>query len=167
MIMEESETDLKNLQVLIDKSIENAGEFLKNSFEMPLHSLNAEQLVKFIGKIKTVAFGSVTRDGEPRVAPVGGVFYRGYFYLPTVASSIRARHVKRQPAVSLTYYSGENIAVIIHGYGEIIAEGHQKFQSLLDFSGINLQSWGKGNEGVFIKVNPEKLFTYVRYPDQF
>ena len=165
--MDESATDLMNLQKLIDKSIANAGGFLKSSFEMPTHSLNAEQLVKFIGKIKTIAFGSVTRDGEPRVAPVGGIFYRAHFYLPTVASSLRARHVKRQPAVSLTYYSGEDIAVIIHGYAEIIAEGHKKFQTLLDFSGINLQSWGKGKEGVFIKVNPEKLFTYVRYPNQF
>jgi hypothetical protein len=47
-------------------------------------------------------------------------YYRGRFYVPTVVGSARARHARKRPAVSLTYYRGNELAVIAHGSVELL-----------------------------------------------
>jgi hypothetical protein len=69
--MKETPEDLKNLQDLLDESIERAGAFLRNSFEMPELSLSAGELVEVLHGSLTVAFSTITARDEPRVAPVG------------------------------------------------------------------------------------------------
>src|SRR5258706_12625059 len=43
--MRETQEDIERLQVLLDTSIERAGAFLRRSFQMPEHSLTAQQLI--------------------------------------------------------------------------------------------------------------------------
>ena len=100
--MKETEQDLKRLQALLDGSIEGAGSFLRSSFRMPRHSLSAVQLVRHLGGLNTVAMATVTQKGEPRVAPIGSLLYRGRFHAPTLASAVRTRHLMERPSVSLT-----------------------------------------------------------------
>lgn len=112
--MRETPEDLEQLQQVLDRSIERAGDFLRSSFQMPARSLSAAQLVRYLSGIQVVALATVTAKGEPRVAPIGSLFYRGHFYIPTVATAARTRHVMKRPAVSLTHFVGNDLAIIVH-----------------------------------------------------
>ena len=128
--MYETPADIAELQRLLDDSIAQAGAFLRSSFEMPEHSLTATQLAAHLAGTVTVALATVTARGEPRVAPINAVFYRGAFHVPTVAEAARARHLARRPAASLTYYEGIDLAVIAHGRVRIIASDDPAFAQL-------------------------------------
>lgn len=128
--MRETAVDLERLQRLLDDSVERASPFLRSSFEMPERSLSAEQLAARLDGSLTVALGTVTARGEPRVAPINAFFLRAAFYVPTVAESARARHLARRPAASLTYFEGTSLAVIAHGRVEILTAEHPAFGEL-------------------------------------
>jgi hypothetical protein len=166
--MHETPDDLATLQTLLDASIERAGPFLRSSFEMPDHSLSAAQVVRLLHGVPTVAFATVTSKGEPRVAPIGAIFYRGAFRIPTVMSAMRVRHVRRQPGVSLTYYEGIDLAVIIHGTASVLGVEHPDFSTLENIHrgeiGQSVRDWG---EGAFLRVDADVFYTYARYPDRF
>ena len=166
--MRETPEDLRLLQALLDRSIEGAGAFLRDSFEMPEHSLSAPQLVHLLRGIHNVALATVTRKGEPRVAPIGAVFFRGRFHVPTVANAARTRHLVQRPAVSLTLHEGDDLAVIVHGRAEVLGLDHTDFppleQLFRESGGGSVLDWG---EGVYVRVEAGKLYTFARYPDRF
>ena len=166
--MHETPEDMERLQALLDRSIERAGSFLRSSFEMPEHSLSAEQLVRYALGNQVVAFATMTAKGEPRVAPIGSLFFRGRFHIPTVTTAARTRMVIARPAVSLTHYAGIDLAIIAHGNATLIPADHGDFAALEAMqraeSGSSVNDWG---EGIYLRVEAETLVTYARYPDQF
>ncbi len=166
--MRETPEDLQRLQALLDRSIEGAGEFLRSSFGMPEHSLSAVQLVHLLRGVRNVAFATVTRSGEPRVAPIGALFFRGRFHVPTVATAARTRHLVQRPATSLTLYEGDDLAVIVHGKAEVLDQDHPDFppleEALRRSGGGSVLQWG---EGVYLRVEAEKLYTFARHPGRF
>lgn len=166
--MRETPEDLQRLQTLLDRSIEGAGEFLRDPFEMPDRSLRAAQLVRFLHGIHNVALATVTRSGEPRVAPIGALFFRGRFHVPTVATAARTRHLVQRPAASLTLYEGDDLAVIVHGRAEVLGPDHPDFPVLEETfrgsGGGSVLEWG---EGVYVRVEAEKFYTFARHPGRF
>src|SRR5258707_12724364 len=110
--MRETQEDIERLQGLLDSSIERAGAFLRRSFQMPEHSLTAQQLIDCWGDMQTVALATVTTRGEPRIAPIGSQLYRGDIYIPTVATAARTRHVMKRPARSLSPVRDTELPVI-------------------------------------------------------
>ena len=120
--------------------------------------------------IQNVAFATVTAKGEPRVAPIGALFVRGRFHIPTVATAARTRMMRRHPAVSLTHYVGNDLAIIAHGTATSIPDEHPDFALLETMqregntSGESVRDWG---EGVFLRVEAETLVTFARHPEQF
>src|SRR5437667_4952503 len=128
--MRETPEDIERLQALLDHSIARAGAFLRRSFQMPEHSLTAQQLIDCWLDVQTVALATVTTRGEPRIAPIGSLFYRGEIYLPTVATATRTRHVMKRPAVSLTLFRENELAIIVHGSAAIISPDHAVFETL-------------------------------------
>jgi uncharacterized pyridoxamine 5'-phosphate oxidase family protein len=166
--MYETPHDILRLQQILDRSIEHAGAFIRESFEMPGHSLSARQLVHFWQGLQTVAFATVTAHGEPRVAPIGALLLRGQFAIPTVAAAVRTKHVQRQPAISFTLYQENGLAVIVHGQAVIIRPDHPIFAEFEAFqrevSRTSVLNWG---EGVFLLVNPRTIYTYARVPENY
>lgn len=166
--MDETSADRAQLRQLLTQSIEQAGSFLRESFQMPDHSLSAGQLIHHLQGLQTVALATATSRGEPRVAPIGALFYRGAFYIPSVAEAARTRQIKKQPAVSLTQFDGVDFALIIHGEAKILDGNHPDFAHLdglhKTLSGSSVQDWG---EGVYIQVQANRFFTFARYPDKF
>lgn len=166
--MYETPDEIEHLQVLLDRSIEQAGAFLRSSFEMPTHSLSAWQLVHLWQGLQTVAFATATKKGDPLVAPIGTLLFHGRFYIPTVASALRTRHVLQRPTVSFTYYQGNDVAVIVHGEAAVIPSNDAEFAALEAFqremSGGSVREWGVG---VFLHINPRVIYTYARLPEQF
>jgi len=166
--MYETAEAMQHLQDLLDRSIEQAGAFLRRSFEMPDHSLSARQLVHFWQRVQIIALATVTRNGEPRVAPIGALLLRGRFYIPTVMTAARTQHILRRPTVSFTLYQGNDVAVIAHGSATIIQVEHPDFSDIEMFqreaTDASVQEWG---EGIFLQIQPATLFTYARDIDHF
>ncbi len=57
--MHEVIEELQSLQALLDHSIAHADAFLCQSFQMPVHSLSAQQLVHFWQDIQTIALSVI------------------------------------------------------------------------------------------------------------
>jgi GNAT superfamily N-acetyltransferase/uncharacterized pyridoxamine 5'-phosphate oxidase family protein len=160
--MYETPEDLNHLQELLDRSIKQAGSFLRSSFQMPEHSLSASQLVQHLQGLQNVALATVSAKGEPRVAPIGSIFYRGSFCIPTVMTAARSRHIRKRPAVSLTHFEENRSAIIVHGQASIIssdAEGFEKLDEMYQgISGTSVRNWG---EGIYIQVRADVIYTYT------
>src|SRR5256885_16617536 len=125
--MREPQEDIGRLQALLDNSVERAGAFLRRSFQMPENSLTAQQLIDCWQDVQTVALATVTTRGEPRIAPIGSLLYRSEIYIPTVATAARTRHVMKRPAVSLTLFRENELAIIVHGSSAIVSPDHAQF----------------------------------------
>jgi pyridoxamine 5'-phosphate oxidase-like protein len=167
-IMDETDTDFQNLQTLLDHSIEQAGPFLRESFQMPTHSLSARQLTHLWQALQNIALATVTSKGEPRVTPIGALLFHGQWYIPTVAAALRTKHLLHHPVMSFTYYQGDDLAIIAHGSAHILRPDHPDFPAVEAFqqeqTGSSVLTWG---EGVFFQVTPRALYTFVRYPDRY
>lgn len=168
-IIQEISEDITQLQTILDASINKAGEFLKTSFRMPEHSLTAQQIVFHMQGMKTIALATVTANNAPRVAPIATLLYRGDFYIPTLKKAARTKMLNKNSALSLTYYEGDDLAMIIHGSGELIPESDAAFAPLekihRDLNKSSLTAWG--GEAVFIKIVARVWYTFARYPEQF
>jgi hypothetical protein len=168
-VMRETPADLQRLQTLLDDSIQRASPFLRSSFEMPEHSLSATQLAAHLQGSLTVALGTVTARGEPRVAPISALFLRASFYVPTVAEAARARHLAQRPAASLTYFVGTDLAVVAHGHAAIIDVDHPDFAELdatqVECGNESVQAWQ--GHGVFLHLQPASIYTFAREPDRY
>lgn len=166
--MNETRQDLRDLTDLIDRSNSGAGTFLRSSFEIPDKSLSAGQLIHRLAGVVTIALGTVTSTGSPRVAPVIALFYRGKFHIPTVRNALRTRHVLANPEISLTLYEGIDFAVIVHGRAAIVGPHDREFEDLValqvEHSGSSVVDWG---DPLFLRVDPTHLYTFARYPEQF
>lgn len=112
--MRESDEDVRELQRLLDHSREAAGAHLRDIFDAD-HALTAAVLCPMLDGINVLAVATVTAGGEPRVAPVDGIFYRGRWLFGSSPDSARFRHLRRQPAVSACHTRGEELGVIVHG----------------------------------------------------
>ncbi|HEX3722135.1 MAG TPA: pyridoxamine 5'-phosphate oxidase family protein [Nitrolancea sp.] len=166
--MHESSDDLARLDEQLRASIERAGPFLRSSFGMPAHSLNARRLARHLQGAPTVALATVTTKGEPRVTPIGAFFVRGHFYIPTTMHSARVRHLRRQPAISLTLFEGIEFAVIVHGTAVVLGEDSPDFEELIDIQresqSASVRDWG---EGAFIRIDADVIYTYALNPEQY
>ena len=163
--MHETQEDLAILQTLLEDSAARAGKFLRESFQIPERSLSADQLAGLFQGLNTVALGTATRSGAPRVAPISALFYRGFFYIPSTAAAARTRMLQANPELSLTYFKDTSLAVILHGRGEVIEAKDSMFPLLeklqVEHGGSSPREWG---EGVFIRVVPRVLYTYAEEP---
>ncbi len=166
--MYETNEELESLQVLLDLSIEHAGTFLYQSFQMPSHSLSARQLIHFWRGSQTIALATVTKSSEPRVAPIGAVLFHRRFYVPTVLTAMRTKHIMERPMISFTCYQENDLAVIVHGNATIIPPDNPTFFDvgafLQETSGQNIGEW---DEGIFLQITPKTLYTFVRYPNLY
>jgi hypothetical protein len=167
--MRETDADLERLQALLDASMERAGPFLRSSFEMPEHSLSAAQLAGHLQGSLIVALATTTARGEPRVAPIGALFVRAEFHVPSVAQAARSRHLAARPAASLTYFEGTDLAVIAHGRATILDAAHPDFAELdalqVESGGSSVSEWS--GDGVYLRLGAERVFTYAREPGRY
>lgn len=166
--MRETPEDLKRLSRLIEHSHENAGTFLRSAFEIPTRSLTPGQLTTRLTGAVTVVLATVTSSGSPITAPVLALFYRSAFYIPTVQTALRTRHIRRNPAVSLSLYEGNDFAVIVHGRAEPVGPESPNFTTLvelqIEYNGSDVRDWG---DPLFLRVDADRLYTFARYPHQF
>ena len=113
--MHESADDLLELQRRLDASFASAGTHLRSIWSEE-HRLGAEDLSSALPGVQELILATVTPRGEPRVAPVDGLFFRGRFWFGSSPQSLRFRNIRRNPAVSGSVTRGlETFLVLVHG----------------------------------------------------
>jgi uncharacterized pyridoxamine 5'-phosphate oxidase family protein len=113
--MHETEDDLHELQELLDASYERAGAHLRSIWGEESR-LDAAELCRELAGVQVLDLATVTPRGEPRVAPVDGLFFRGCFWFGSAESSARFRNIRSNPAVSGAVTRGlETFLVLVHG----------------------------------------------------
>ena len=112
--MHEPDEDLVWLQDLLDRSHAGAGEHLRAIFDDE-RRIPAADLPALLPGVQVLALASVTARGEPRVAPVDGLFFHGRWHFGSSERSARILHIRARPAVSATHLRGEELAIVVHG----------------------------------------------------
>ncbi len=97
--MFETSEDLEALQQLLDASYGRAGAHLRSIWGEETR-LDAEALSTELAGVQVLDLATVTPRGEPRAAPVDGLFFRGQFWFGSAESSARFRNIRANPAVS-------------------------------------------------------------------
>jgi nitroimidazol reductase NimA-like FMN-containing flavoprotein (pyridoxamine 5'-phosphate oxidase superfamily) len=137
----ESESDRKALQELLDRSDAAAGEQLR-SIITAARRLRAEQVVDLLRGVFVLNLATVTARGEPLVAPVDGVFFRGRVWFGLPPGSVRGRHVRARPQVSAVYQEGEESCVIVHGRArEVDLDAAEGAEALAYFREVYGRAW--------------------------
>jgi uncharacterized pyridoxamine 5'-phosphate oxidase family protein len=113
--MHETGDELCALQQLLDASYARAGVHLRSIWGIETR-LDAEAASAELAGVQILDLATVTPRGEPRVAPVDGLFYRGQFWFGSAENSARFRNIRTNPAVSGVVTQGlETLLVIVHG----------------------------------------------------
>jgi hypothetical protein len=136
-------------------------------FGIPERSLSALQLASYLDQDRPFVLATVTAAGEPRTAPVIALFHRATLHVPTMATSVRAAHVARRPALSLTHMS-DKLAIVVHGHGEILDPDHGDFAgpTALIRSGW-WNGWVAEGVAVWLRVQASAIFTRASDPAAF
>jgi len=114
--MHESDAELSELQELLDASYARANEHLRSIWGEDSR-MDARALCDELVGVQVLDLATVTPRGEPRVAPVDGLFFRGHFWFGSAESSARFRNIRANPAVSGALHRGlETFLVIVHGH---------------------------------------------------
>lgn len=160
--MHERPSDLTDLQALLDRSVAGAGPHLSSIFS-PERRLSAAQLTGRLTGMRLLTLATVTAAGEPRTAPVDGLFYRGRFWFGSAPDSARFRHIRARPAVSATHLPGESLAVIVHGTCNLIDihdEALSGFRDLcLEIYGPGWTEWGSPAQ--YARIDADRMFTFA------
>jgi uncharacterized pyridoxamine 5'-phosphate oxidase family protein len=168
--MLESEDEVRELQALIDRTFAQANPHLAGIVK-PERRLNARQVVRYLQGTKHVAFATVNERGEPRVAPLDGVFIRGRFTVSTGGRAARLRHLRANPACSAAHMDGDKIGIVVHGHATIIGrddgdEGVGEIEPVWrEIYGSSPFEWGEGV--VFMRVEPTSMWAYAFHPEDF
>jgi hypothetical protein len=161
--MNDTSESLVVLDRLLQASIDHAGPYSRESFEMPEHSLSVSQLSALFDRARTVALATVSSRGDPRVAPVEAFLHGASFCMPTVAGAALSRHVMGNPASSMTCFE-KDWAVLAHGTSTIVRAADAEFPELdrrAQQAGLSsVLDWG---EGVYLRLEPDRLFTWTRH----
>ncbi len=157
--MHEQPADLARLQTLLDESYARAGEHLRSIF-IAKKRLMAADIVDLLPGVQVLNLATVTKAGEPRVAPVDGLFYRGEFWFGSSPASVRFRHIRQRPAVSANHIRGETLAIVVHGEAEmvdVLDERHEGFRAYcIETYGEGWNEWGKPAQ--YARIEAKTMF---------
>ena len=111
----------------------------------------------------------MNEHGEPRVAPLDGVFIRGRFTVSTGGSAARLRHLRANSACSAAHVDGETVGIVVHGHATIIGrddagvdEIEPVWREIYESSPFE---WGEGV--VFMRIEPTSMWAYASRPGDF
>ena len=166
--MKETPEDIAELQALLDRSYESAGEHLL-SIHTPNWRVGAEKLVELLQGMCVLDLATVTANGEPRIGPVDGFFYRGRWYFGSSPTSVRAAHLAKRPQVSAAHTRGEELSVIVHGNAIPM---DKTSENALGYRALSEELYGKEAVAEFWEggapywsIDPTKMFALAPHQD--
>ena len=159
--MHETPEDLDELQRLLDESYQRGGAHLRSIFT-EARRVPAAELPGLLTGVQVTHLATVTAVGEPRVAPVDGLFYRGKLWFGSSAESVRFRHIRARPQVSASIAHGERFAVLVHGRAHEVDTADpalaQFVDYLLEVYGPAWRDFGPGCPYAWIEAR--RMFTF-------
>lgn len=166
--MYETEQDLAELQELLERTLARANPHL-TSIVSPERRLTARQVARYLQGTKHVAFATVNERGEPRVAPLDGVFIQGRFTVSTGHRAARLRHLRANPACSAVHMDGDVVGITVHGRATIIGADDAGVVEIepvwREIYGSSPVDWGEGI--VFMRIEPISMWACAFHPDRF
>jgi hypothetical protein len=103
------------LQATIDRSRENAGPAVRESFDRRERRLTAVEFVAFWNATRMKALATVGASGAPHIAPVHAEFVAGRLRTTVYENALRRRDIAARPAVALTTWGPNGAAAIVYG----------------------------------------------------
>ena len=159
--MYESPAEVAELDRLLDASYARAGAHLRG-IHSEARRLRAARLCELLVRVCILDVATVSSRGEPRVAPLDGLFFHGRFVVGTSPTSLRFRHLARNPAVSAAHTRGEELSVLVHGTAAPIDTNDPREEPLHDFFreiyGPQYDSWGFWGKAGFWRIEPRLMF---------
>lgn len=122
----------------------------------PERRLTAEQLDSYLTRRKYAVVGSARADGRPHAAMSLFVLRGTTFWLPTMAGSVRQKHLDRTPWLTLVIAEDDDdkhIAVIAEGSTEVV----EPDQVPADVRETVTEDWATA----WIRVSAERLLSYA------
>jgi hypothetical protein len=161
--MYEADSELAQLQTVIDQSMASAGEQLR-SIARPDRRLSAAQLVETLRGKAQMAVATVRSRGEPRVSPLDVLLMHGRFFFCTSARAAKVRHLRDRPAVSIASIDSDVVGVTAHGQARLHEWGSPAFADLdREYLAVYGGTPSTHDEAVvFIEVNPSRVSTFDR-----
>jgi uncharacterized pyridoxamine 5'-phosphate oxidase family protein len=166
--MYETEDEIRELQALIDRTLSRANPHLL-SIVKPSRQLSARQVVRYLQGTKHVSFATVNERGEPRVAPLDGVFIHGRLTVSTGGQAARLAHLRVNPACSAAHVDGDRIGIVVHGRAAIMGAGdpgvdeiEPVWREIYESSPFD---WGDGV--VLMRIDPTSMWAYAFHPEEF
>jgi len=158
----ETPEDIARLQALLDASHAAAGAHLRSIFADERRVAAADLPARLPG-VQITHLATVTAHGEPRVAPVDGLFFRGRLHVGTAPGAMRARHVRVRPRVSASIAHGEDFALVLHGRAvelDLDAREHEGLRAYyVEVYGEWWEQFRRGN--VYWQLEPERLYSFA------
>lgn len=166
--MFETDAEVDELDALLARTYARANEYLA-AIVKPERRLSARQVVRYLQGTKHVAFATVNEHGQPRVAPLDGVFVHGRFTVSTGGAAARLRHLRANAACSAAHMDGDTVGIVVHGHATIIG-GEDRAAGELEpvwrgLYGSSPLEWGEG--AVFIRIEPTSMWAYALHPENF
>jgi uncharacterized pyridoxamine 5'-phosphate oxidase family protein len=159
--MHETEDDLAEVQRLLDESHASGGAHLRSIFTEKAR-IPASKLPDLLPGVQVLVVATVTALGEPRAAPVDGLFYRGRFWFGSSHASARFRHLRSRPQVSAVHVRGEELAIVVHGRARLVdltQPEHAGFREYCgEVYGKQWSSWGAASP--YARIDPSRMFTF-------
>lgn len=166
MVMYETETELDELQALLDTSLSRSTAHLRSIVVAGERTLTARQLVRVVTGMCTLAISTVTAVGEPRISGIDGHFLHGRWIFGTAKSAAKAAHLQARPAASVAHLRGEDLGVFTHGTVETLnpaggphdPEWPGVLDHLTDHYGESPLGWG---DVVYYRLRPHWMVAYA------
>ena len=166
--MHETPEDLTSLQAVLDSTYETAGEHLRSIFT-PERRISAGDLVSVLQGVCVLDLATVTARGEPIVAPVDGLFFRGRFWFGSAETSVRFRHIRARPSVSGAHTRGEDLCVIVHGIAREIDKARPESVAFREYNrevyGPAWDSWGYWPSMPYAVIEPRRMYAAAMHPE--
>jgi len=164
----ETTDEIAGLQRLLDRTYRRMNPHMARIVK-PERQLSARQVVAYLQGIKHVGFATVNGRGEPRVAPLDGIFVHGRFHLSTGGEAARLADLRRRPRCSLTHFVGDEIAVTVNGTAVVMDRTHPDVPALepvyLELYESSPFSWREGV--VLLRVEPSSMWAYASDSQRF
>ena len=145
------------LEAVQDATFKGANKATTGSFGED-QRLSGDQLVKVLTTRRNAVVATTRRDGRPHSTPCAFVLHEHSIWLPVVPGAARAKHVVKQPWISMVISEGQletHGVVIIEGPACVAQPGEDVLQAAkAKLGGV---SW----VGQWIELTPERILSYA------
>ena len=134
--------------------------------------LSAAELARYLVGVRHLVVATVTAAGEPRCSAVDGLFLHGRFWFTTSGESLKARHLKRRPAISGAHVVGDDVAVFVHGRARVVRGGPGEADDLRHYWTEVYESspedWvATPSDSRYVEIVPSSIYSYAFSRERF